>query len=254
MLRTIIFLILTLLTIPGHASKGKILTFNLHCFVEQWQERLSIFTNEIKEINPDIIALQEVCQNNNDLKPENMLKFLKAEFKKKKLSYPFVQTLYTHKAWDKDDEYLVVFTKKKPLKVEKGYLPKSYLKRGYIALKLKKFWFISTHLAYNDKQKLVREKQLQFLSKKFISRPSILSGDFNSSPYDNEQVYGLNGWGMSFFPGLSYPAKNPIKAIDGFWFSTPFVFKNAWAKLLFVKPYNELYLSDHYGVLLNVEY
>jgi endonuclease/exonuclease/phosphatase family metal-dependent hydrolase len=226
----------------------KILSLNLHCFENNWASRLELLSQQIAIISPDIISFQEVCTSPSD----DMIKSLEANLSR--YGHPRMQTysLFTHMAWNKYREHLVVMAKRQVQNQDLGLLPESPLRRGYIALEVDGQWFINTHLEYLDPR--YRGQQIAYLIGHFRNRPHIVMGDFNSNPASTEQQLFSKEKYTSVFPGPTFPTPDLKEALDGFWLSTDMAarYGRRSGTVLFKQACSSLLLSDHAGVLLEL--
>jgi endonuclease/exonuclease/phosphatase family metal-dependent hydrolase len=192
---------------------------NLHCLNDDWKFRFTHIINKIVELSPDIVSLQEVCINPKT--GDNAIDYLKSELSRK--GYPVAAdlSLYTHKAWDQFDEYILIISKKTISAYDSQLFPPSLLQRGYVALKFNDIWFINTHLEYRSDNSNFRNQEIEILRQHFNNTPHVIMGDFNSAPDSIEQSQlGKNGY-MSLFPNKSFQGNdgNFADNIDGFWIS-----------------------------------
>ncbi len=236
-----------------YGAEMNILTFNLHCFENQWQKRLKILAKEIAKSDYDIISLQEVCRD----KENDAMEFLFLELKKNGYLIKSFEKKFAHMAWDKYQEFLLMFSKHDALKAESGDLPESPMHRVYVSMTLNDVEFVNVHLEYSEEWQQYRKNQIDFLAKKYRAKKAIIMGDFNTLKQSKESEGFADNNFTSFFAGNTYPAIAPEIEIDGFWASEEFM-KNYQLKdpqLEFKKTYSkeELYLSDHFGVSISYQ-
>ena len=246
----ILFLLLFLnsSSLLAKESVKEIFSMNLHCAIEEWEFRVNTILDEVVKINPDIISFQEVCVN----KKLNMISFIKNGLMNRGYHSKKVESFFTHKAWDKYDEYILMFSKLDVQKSIKEFLPKSPIIRGYIALKIQGTWYLNVHLEHRRDYAKYRKEQIHYLINKFSSSPHFIMGDFNSSPWDEEQTELHENKYQFYFPGLTHPQPNPTRAIDGFWISNQVMGIKFEAARLFEEAVNGIFLSDHLAVKLKV--
>lgn len=223
------------------------LSFNLHCFENQWEKRLEILAKEIAQLSPSVLAFQEVCTSEN----ASMIDALKDKLLAS--GYPLQETssIFTHRAWDKYDEHIVIMSKEKAEAIESGLLPPSPLQRAYVSIKVQNIFFVNTHLEHLDPK--YRKEEINFLIKNFAARPHIIMGDLNSNPKNQEQRAFFDSGYTPFFTGPTYPSTKPTMTFDGFWVSQE-VSKQPVANTarVFEQSYDGLFLSDHTGVLFKL--
>ena len=240
-------LVLILLTFSVNLQASSTLfSMNLHCTIDHWKFRVNKILDRIAEVNPQVISFQEVCVDKKD----NMITYIENGLKSRGIKIRTTLKIFTHIAWDKYDEYMLLFSTKESQEYLAGPLPKSPLRRAYIATKVDNIWFINIHLEHRQDYAPYREKQIQFLTDKFKNKKHIIMGDFNSSPDYTEQTQLQDLDYTNFFPGFTHPLPKPVRAIDGFWVSPGIDSRNFQVEKLLEKPINNIYLSDHSGVLL----
>ena len=198
------------------------------------------------KLDPDVISFEEVCVDGS----ENMIGFIRSGLRSRGYAYKSYVKVYTHKAWDKYDEYMLMFSKHNAQKTQRGSLPHSPLKRSYQAMKIADSWFVNVHLEHRRDYHPYRENQVKFLISNFKNEKHIIMGDFNSSPFDREQKAFHNLGYTNYFPSLTHPQPKPTRAIDGFWISPTLHARSVEAKSLFKNTVDGVHLSDHLGVFI----
>lgn len=247
---------LSILLISGLsvASPQKMLTMNIHCYQDHWELRFNQILDRVRAIDPDVIAFQEVCTSPTT--NHSQIEFIRNGLKARGFPLGTFESLYTHKAWDKFDEYLLMISKKPAYQVDKGLLPPSLLQRGYVGFQIDGLWYLNTHLEYREDNSPSRRRQLGFLFDRFKGQPHIISGDFNSYPESEEQSW-LSAEGYNYlFPGPSHVGHdgNSSDRIDGYWLS-PLIkqrITRALASIVLNEKVDGHFLSDHFGVLLEM--
>jgi len=220
---------------------------------DSWKQRVSLILDRAIELNSDFINLQEICS----YKDESMNKFILSYLKTKTGINWHANTHFMHLAWDKYDEFIGLYTKHTPQKIDSGFLPNSPLQRAYAATKVDGIWFVGVHLEHSNEWGKYRKEQIEFLLNKFGNEKTIIMGDFNSGfDWPEQQSFITSNW-RSFFPGLTYPSQKPYKAIDGFWMSPNLKVNIKQVQMLLNTPKligNRLiHLSDHFGVFLKFD-
>lgn len=232
---------------PGRTPGFSALTFNLHCFDENWEKRLDLLAKEVALLSPTVLAFQEVCTSET----ASMIEALREKLIK--AGYPLQETAaqFTHRAWDKYDEYVIMMSKEPVEGIEQGFLPASPLMRGYVAFKIRGRYFVNTHLEHLDPK--YRKEEIEFLTSLFSTGPHVIMGDLNSNPKNVEQNSFKELGYTPFFAGATYPSQKPLSTYDGFWVSKDFEFSStSTVKTVFTQTYDGLFLSDHVGVLLRL--
>jgi endonuclease/exonuclease/phosphatase family metal-dependent hydrolase len=228
-----------------------VFTMNLHCFNDNWEFRFNNILQRLIEISPDVIAFQEVCENPST--HESQIAYIKNFLNQKGYPIRAVDTQFTHLAWGKDNEFIMLLSKYDVSVVDKGMLPSSVLQRGFLGFRIFDRWFINTHLEYRSDNGAYRKTQIDFLTSRYWDQPNVIMGDFNSSPDDIEQGIFRDKFYTSYFPGSTQTGNdgNSHTNIDGFWFSSTFYsgLKLVTGAILFKEKIQGQYLSDHFAVI-----
>lgn len=227
-------------------DSSKLFSMNLHCGIDNWEFRVNTILDKVVELDPNVVSFQEVCVNTSI----DMISFIKKGLRDRGFNFKTSEELFTHRAWGKYNEYLMILSKKKAKGVTKEDLPWSPLPRGYIALKVGGIWYVNVHLEHRADYYKYREEQIDFLIQKFSAYPHILMGDFNSSPRDKEQSKLHDKKYKHYFPSLTHPQPQPVRAIDGFWISNRVYAQQVYSESLFKDSIRGIFMSDHLGVLL----
>lgn len=252
----LIFLLLGFLQSISGASTHPFLTMNIHCYDGDWKFRFNHILDQIVRLNPEVIALQEVCTLPSS-QEENQIEFIHNGLLKRGFVIGSSEALFTHKAWDRYDEFLLLISKKSPSAKEKGLLPRSPFQRGYVAFQIDGQWYANVHLEFHQDHARFRRQQLEFLHKRFEGQPLLLAGDFNSTPDSGEQKWLKAEGYWPEFPGVTHVGDdgNSSDRIDGFWLS-PWARRRvsrvrAW--IVLNQKFGGQFLSDHFAVLLQTE-
>lgn len=197
----------------GPSTNLRLLTQNIQCNPATNASNLRKLVTFANSQNIDVLAIQEFCTDLNHADFRN-LDILKA-------SFPYLYLYFTHPAYDKYAEYLIVASKSPPIKYLEGKLPRSPLQRGYQALLFSDIAILNTHLSHVS-DSIYRINQINFLialTDKFKTSNIVLMGDFNSSPFSPEsEAFWQNFW-RPLFPYATYFDKtnNRHTWIDGLW-------------------------------------
>lgn len=243
-MKTLIIIISITFCVTAWAQELKILNLNFQC-EKNLELKVIELVNKIKKEKVDTLILQEFCDS-NDLKSELLLK--------SKLSHKWIlKKFYTHAAWDKYDEYLVIATSRKIQDIKYGTLSYSPLLRGFLSLKISNLWITNTHLTHTSSSNGYRRAQACDLAKIFNTKQAIIIGDFNAPPKSNDFSCFLKNGFKSIFPFPTYPSSRPQIKYDGLWTSSFFDFKLN-IKKIFSKPIlNSTYISDHIGFIIELK-
>ncbi|MBU2445426.1 MAG: endonuclease/exonuclease/phosphatase family protein [Bacteroidetes bacterium] len=247
----------------------KIMTYNLEGMKPGTdpQTRLYYIIQNLKQLNPDIIGLQEINESLNGGGLDNQAKLIADS-----LSAHFGITYhryysYTHLSWYNQFREFIGIISKYPVEQE-GFLqlvPGAFPRKvvwNYINTPLGKINFFNTHLDYQSQSIRIQEVQqiLQYISTKDASYPSIatiLTGDFNDTPLTPTIALLTGG---NFFdsynkanPGLlgyTMPSNAPTSRIDYIFYNKNSQLKIDSSTVVMNVPYRgSNYCSDHLGVM-----
>ena len=233
---------------PEKPVNLKAFSMNLHCLENDWQKRINTILDSLAAEDISVFAFQEVCIGNGQNQATYLLDKLRGRYPEDWTH----QLVYTHRAWDRYDEYLMVIVRGRDAPAQAGTLPASALQRGFIAIRSGGIWVINIHLEYHPDNVNFRREQIEYLVDQFHAVPHIIMGDFNSSPnMDEQRLFHDQGY-RAHFPGPTYPATRPEWAIDGFWVSRELQgrFPHMTTKSMFGPDSTSGVQSDHLGVML----
>ena len=228
----------------------KVFSMNLHCFKDNWQERFETVLLTLSREDISVYAFQELCIGEN----EDQVAYLSRRIRELHPGEWTSSSVFTHRAWDKYDEYLLIMARGENLPVRSELLPVSPLQRGFVAARLKDTWFVNTHLEYHTDNSAYRLRQLEYLADEFGGQAHVIMGDFNSSPDMNEQSPLMESFYEPHFPGPTFPASRPELSIDGFWLSPELKkrISRVTVSRLFGADFPGGIQSDHLGVMLEI--
>jgi endonuclease/exonuclease/phosphatase (EEP) superfamily protein YafD len=210
-------------------EQPKIASINIQCLSHSWMQRYEFIATELASQNPDIIALQEACTEGGT----DGIAFMVDKLAQRGWRTQAKIEQFTHVAYDRFDEYVVLLSRLPVEAREGGKLPYSPLTRSYAALKVAGTWYVNTHLEHKDEWSHYRSAQIGFLRNRFANESVILMGDWNSHE--------------------SYPAHDPYRGIDGFWVGPQY---RGHSRSLHSYRFLDLpmasggYASDHVGLIL----
>jgi endonuclease/exonuclease/phosphatase family metal-dependent hydrolase len=242
------------------AAKVQIVTMNIQCFAGNWKFRLSRILDTFIELSPDVIGLQEVCEDrvNNVSQIEFIRSYLSGQTSGRGYNIQGLEAQLTHQAWGQYEESLVLLTKLKVSAVDKGLLPPSLLQRGYVAFQINRVWYVNTHLEYLPENALARRNQFEFLMGRFAGQDHIIGGDFNSSPDSEEQAELKKRGYFDIFPGDSHlgSSGDSTLKIDGFWISPKLrsAISRISSEIFLNQKVQDQYLSDHFAVRAELQF
>ena len=236
---------------PDRPADLKAFSMNLHCFKNDWQLRINTILESLAAEDISVFAFQEVCIGEG----QNQATFLIDKLRELHPGKWTHQLVYTHRGWDRYDEYLMIAARTHDSPSRAGSLPASPLQRGFVAIRRAGTWFVNVHLEYHADNGEFRRQQIEYLVEQFAGLPHIFMGDFNSSPdWDEQRPLHEHGY-RPYFPGPTYPARHPDIAIDGFWVSRDLKkrFPDLAVKSMFGPDSTSGVQSDHLGVLMTAK-
>jgi endonuclease/exonuclease/phosphatase family metal-dependent hydrolase len=180
-----------------------------------------------------------------------MAAYIRSELNKGGYNVRTLESYDTHRSFIKYQEQLLILSRHDREEVLKGELPGvSFLRNGYVAIRLGDFWFLTSHLHFA--LPMIRKSQYKFIDQKFGQMKAIIFGDLNSNPESGETgVLKIAGW-ESYFDGPTYPSSDPTKTFDGLWMTESFhneVLSTAMDRH-FMNVRNQP--SDHLGISLQI--
>ncbi|MFQ6607357.1 MAG: endonuclease/exonuclease/phosphatase family protein [Fidelibacterota bacterium] len=269
---------LSLLTVAVAQEPLRVVTFNLLGMKpgSQWKNRLQCAIDQLVELAPDIIALQEVNESVETGGRDNTAEAIALALSKMTGEKYRVSMARTHKSWGDIAWEGIAIISRFPVK-----------QRGWKALALgevprKVLWnaietpagtvnILNTHLAYKEDHNAIREEQvvqiLEFATDKLAGVPAwatLLTGDLNATP-ESSPLQMLTGGIDPFFQDVylvadnndeeyTVPAEAPKKRID-------YILLAVGSKAIIKESYPVMdrlcstggLASDHLGVLAVIE-
>jgi endonuclease/exonuclease/phosphatase family metal-dependent hydrolase len=232
--------------------------------------RLAFIINTLKEMNPDIIGIQEINESLDKKADDNQCKKIAAELSLHfNTSYKCYQQ-FTHLSWDNQfREFIGIITKHTVIdsgfhQLATGVFPRKVV-WNYIETPLGKVNFFNTHLSFNSAAVRLQQAEqiLAYVDEITDNNPStavVLTGDFNDAPdAASIQLITDKGSDTTFFDsyamtnpgssGYTVPSNSPNKRIDYIFIEnysslgadTSFVISDSVVIL-------DLYRSDHLAV------
>jgi len=264
----ILFLLFSIQPLTGQNSL-KVMTYNLMGMKPGTnpQTRLFQIIQNLKQLNPDIIGLQEINESLSGSGLDNQAKIiadsLSAHFG---FIYHYFYS-YTHLSWSNQFREFVGIVSKFPVE-QSGFLqlvPGAFPRKvvwNYINTPLGKINFFNTHLDYQTQSVRIQQVQqiLQFITSKDTTFPSIatiLTGDFNDTPNTPPVTLLTSGnYFDSFYKvnpsaaGYTVPSNAPASRIDYIFSNIGSLLKIDSSKVVMNAPYSGYsFCSDHLGVM-----
>jgi len=251
----------------------KILTYNIQGMKPgtEPEVRLEEIIKKLKDINPDIIGLQEINETLSDV-TTNQAKIIADSLSQYfGITYNYYYS-FTHLSWNNQyREYVGIITKY-PV-IDKGYksLPQGTFPRkvvwDYIDTPIGKINFFSTHLSYSNES--YRNQQVDSIIPYITEQEnnndgvaSILVGDFNAIPTDTPiKKLTSNGTDSFYYdtyhkiypygdPGYTVQSDAPSRRIDYIFLKNNTQLKIENSYVTMKEPFlDSKYCSDHLGVI-----
>lgn len=233
--------------------------------------RLAHIMDELKNLDPDIIALQEINQavsGNGDDNQGMAIKDALSEYFG--IDYYYYQQ-FTHLSWDNQFREYVGIVSKYPVMDEgffqlvTGVFPRKII-WNYIDTPIGKINFFSTHLSFNSSAVRIEQTQqiaayLTDIEANNVAVNSIICGDFNDTPLTSSVTFLTENGTTPFYdsypianpgmPGFTVPSNNPNARIDYVFYTNNengggLVSSQTVMEGTFT---GNFYRSDHLGVL-----
>jgi len=260
-------------------------SLNLHGLIDQPERRFAAIARGFRSEQVDLIALQEVC-----LSPEGFHSAQKIVEGLNSFPGPRYTALFvpTHTAGSPPNAIpegiglisrypildAIAFDLPPDQPPPKATFPRKAL-WSRILTPLGVLAFASTHLDYRPDNEAWRVRQVGAL-KTLLSSPdhpafaTLLGGDFNATPSSQTYLAMTHAQGddekgrpaildllAPFDAGPTFPSPHPVDRIDYLFFQAkePAAsrLKATQGKRLFAKPSEGLYLSDHVGILVELQ-
>ena len=266
----LLFLLLLLFTISYAQNQLTIATYNIQGMRPGTSPEIRIqhIIEKLKELDPDIIGLQEICEKKNTSDPQNQAETIANALSNHfGIEYYIYQKKNTDEAWWGSFKQFEGMISKYPF-IEKdaevltGGLFTVRCLYGLFDTPVGEILFFTTHLSYESAW--VNETQIQetlnFVSTKraiHSNDNAIVVGDFNTEPDRPSYPMMINAYFIDTYAtinpnsnGFTAPVPGPIMRID-------FIFVNSFSDLVIDDSYlfggqpisQDFYLSDHLGIL-----
>ncbi|EJS75923.1 hypothetical protein ICY_02674 [Bacillus cereus BAG2X1-3] len=192
----------------------RVATFNIWNHESFWLERLEAICEEVRNISPHILALQEVRSCVTYKSKKNVAQYIADQ-----TGYPFC----IFKAYPDSPDEGLAFLSKIPIEAEEAIWETDIKESNYCALRIrfkyKGYTFGVTNVHLNWKSRRIRQEQMNTVNnwiKHRVSDYELLCGDFNDNPHSRVHQYLIsNHWidaaqlkenqdGMKAQPTLDY--------------------------------------------------
>jgi endonuclease/exonuclease/phosphatase family metal-dependent hydrolase len=235
-------------------------TVNTRCLLDDWDDRKQPLADGIAAVDPDLIALQEVCASSSQ---DNLLELLDLIAQKTGKVYQHVRYDTHFNPLALAQEGIAVVTPH-PITFQQNVdLPDGFFNRGAIITRVTtpagELLFTGTHLDFataTARQAELSAARAAIEAVRLPDEPSILAGDMNENPggpciAEAEAAGYVDAWGLLHpnDPGLTSPAENPENRIDYVMLSDPAGKLAITQAVVFLdQPVGGVWPSDHRGV------
>jgi len=210
----------------------RVVTLNLRCLSDDWDARLPIIADGLAAVDPDLVGLQEVCEENGvrDALTE-LIAALEARTGRRYTPYRAV----THRAWSTYDEGIAILSALPLEATQTVALPTGTFPRKVLLARVTRpaggaLVFATTHLDQLDTT--TRKLQAEAVGAALDAfggsdEARVLTGDLNEPPiggwvHSTLVAAGLTDLWAALHPGdagATFPARNPVDRIDYVWFA-----------------------------------
>ena len=256
---------------PPTTGLLRVATFNCYCLKDSPATRAKGIAEQIKQLDPHVVGLQEVCQSLSSGGSDNFAKTLTVELQAltgKAWEFKFAKT---HVSWSAYDEGVgllapagqLLASGEQSLPQGAGPFPRKVI-WAKVGTSGGPFYFYSTHLTISSNAQ-DRENQAQAIvalaSQHATTLPQVVVGDFNDW-YGSGAVNAMksgppaftDSWGTknpgSVNPGLTCCYPNFGSRIDYVFVKTSALSLLDKVELAFDAPYQGVQLSDHRGIFV----
>lgn len=232
--------------------------------------RLGLIISELKQIDPDIIGLQEINEDINGDGSDNQGLQIKNALEDHFGTEYYYYQQQTHLSWDNEFKEFIGIISKYPV-IEQGYfqLVSGVFPRkvvwNRITTPIGEINFFNTHLSFNSAS--VRLVQVAQVDDYIIATSTangivsnILTGDFNAIPESPvieyltvpSEIYYFSSFQNANpeLPGFTVPSNNPNAKIDFVFYTNKSTMSVDTSYIVMDVPLGEdLYFSDHLGII-----
>jgi endonuclease/exonuclease/phosphatase family metal-dependent hydrolase len=270
---TIVLIFLSFYNITPAQDSLEIMTYNIQGMKPGTLPglRLANIIEKLKELDPDIIGLQEINESLDGGGLDNQCKQIAEALSDYfGINYNYYME-FTHLSWDNQFREYIGIISKYPVEEEgfyqliAGVFPRKVV-WNHIDTPFGKVNFFNTHLSFNSQSVRIQQSQqiLEYMydiNNQYTAAGTILCGDFNDPP-ESTTITQITETGSdttyydSFkeanpgIPGYTVPSNSPNTRIDYIFYSNISSFHVDSSKVVMDAPFTgELYCSDHLGVL-----
>ncbi len=256
----------------------KIITYNIEGMKPGTNSglRTSLIISELKNIDPDIIAIQEINEDINGDGSDNQGLRIKNELSEYFSTEYYYYEQQTHLSWDNQFKEFIGIISKYPVndqgyfQLVTGVFPRKVI-WNQVTTPIGDINIFNTHLSFNSaavrlEQVEQVENYIQTISTGNGIINNILCGDFNALPISPVIEYLTNPSSEIYYyssfkevnPGLTgntVPSNGPTAKIDYVFYTNDSNLDVDTSFLIMEEPLGEnLYYSDHLGILSILKY
>ena len=262
-----------------HSKQIKVLSWNLWWKFENYLDRQKLIFNELEELDPDILCLQEVWEDSDGSQAKKISDLFGYEYTYSK-SFEIDGVSFGNAIISK---FPILNSSSHLIPTDKKFNENRRLLHSVVNYAGFEIDILCTHLNYKYDQSHIRQNQVAFILE-YISKleklkfPTILCGDFNADPLSDEimkitglksaikgtvlrdvwQITNRNDFGYTWSNNNCYAKKNLEidRRIDYIFVSNP-TLKGLGhpikSILVGTSPKNNIYPSDHFGIMTYLE-
>jgi endonuclease/exonuclease/phosphatase family metal-dependent hydrolase len=266
--RILFFIVLTVINISAQVQL-KVITYNIMGMKPGTDPptRLYYIIQNLKELNPDIIGLQEINESLNGGGADNQAKAIADSL----ISYFGITYYYyysqTHLSWNNQFKEFIGIISKYPVEQQGFYqlIPGAFPRKvvwNLINTPLGKINFFNTHFDFQSISVRLQQatQTINYITQQenlYQSIATILTGDFNDTPGSSPINYILNANFWDSFaeanpglPGYTVPSNAPTSKIDYVFYKYTGQLLIDSSRIIMDQPYSgNSYCSDHLGVM-----
>lgn len=252
------------LVVTGPTDQLVLVTLNLRCRADTWEDRRPLVVASLARVNPDIVGFEEDCSGKDDI-PQSYE--IRSELSRHTGRGYEIRRVVSHQANHSDGSFaegISVMSAHPISDWDSINLPPSppvapaHFQRKALwvdtTVGQQQLRFYVTHFEFGSDNLTTRENQaLAIVGDLPSGKPSFVVGDLNATP--SEPAIGIlsaemqDSWQQAFpaDPGLTVPAWAPTNRIDYIFAPTSHASK-LWGARLLDEHSGSTWLSDHRGV------
>ena len=199
-----------LFAFSANSQTIKVMSYNIKSgFGMDNQQDFSRQANVIKQMKPDVVAIQEI----DSVTTRSNGKYVLGELAVRTGLYPSYAPAINYAG----GKYGIgILSKKEPLRIIHTFLPGREEQRALIIAEFDKYVFCCTHLSLTQADRIASVEKIIRTLKEFNSnKPVFIAGDFNSGPDSSEiQVFEKYFSILNDVSTPTWPSDKPTETID----------------------------------------